>query len=150
MSAFKLLFLAFLTIPLVEIFLLIEVGSIIGAPSTIGLVVFTAVLGAVLMRAQGFQTLGRVQRSMARGEIPAFELAEGALILLSGALLLTPGFVTDAVGFACLMPPLRRGFIRWAASRRVVRPGTGPRGGHPRTIEGEFRRDDDQRSPRDP
>ena len=143
MSAFQLIFLLFLTIPLAEIFLLIEVGSVIGAPTTIGLVVFTAVLGAALMRVQGFQTLRRVQQSLARGEIPAFELAEGALILLAGALLLTPGFVTDAVGFACLMPPLRRGLIRWAASRRVVRAGAGPRRGPSRTIEGEYRREDD-------
>mgnify|MGYP005854172299 CR=1 FL=1 len=105
---FRLLFLLFLVIPLIEIFFLIQVGQVIGAGWTIFLVVATAVLGAFLLRLQGFQTLQRAQTSMSRGEIPAIEMMEGLCLLVCGALLLTPGFVTDIIGFALLIPPLRQ------------------------------------------
>ncbi len=108
---FRLLFLLFLVIPLIEIFFLIQVGQVIGAGWTIFLVVATAVLGAFLLRLQGFQTLQRAQASMSRGEIPAIEMMEGLCLLVSGALLLTPGFVTDSIGFALLIPPLRQMLI---------------------------------------
>jgi len=143
MSGLQLLFFLFLTVPLVEIYLLIEVGSFIGAPTTIALVVFTAVLGAVLMRAQGFATLGRVQASLARGELPAVEIAEGAVILLAGALLLTPGFVTDIIGLCCLIPPLRRSVIRQIMARHAMRVQDGAGGHRGNVIEGEFHHDDD-------
>jgi len=137
MSSVHWLILVFLVVPLTEVYLLLEVGSIIGAIPTIGLVIFTAVLGGFLMRLQGFQTLMAVRMSLEKGEIPALALVEGAVILVAGALLLTPGFVTDAVGFACLAPRLRRFVIR--------RLGTGieiTSGGH-RVIEGEYRREQD-------
>ena len=105
---FRLLFVIFLIVPIVEIYVLIEVGSRVGALTTVALVVFTAVLGAALMRQQGFATLQRVQREVASGELPALTLMEGAFILVAGALLLTPGFVTDAIGFSFLVPPWRR------------------------------------------
>ncbi|NIR32533.1 MAG: FxsA family protein [Gammaproteobacteria bacterium] len=146
---FRWLLLLFLVVPLVEIYVLIQVGSVVGALPTVLLVVLTAVLGAALMRLQGFSTLARVQASLNRGEIPATELVEGAILLVSGALLLTPGFVTDAVGFACLVPPWRTAMARWLLRRGIARfhvrtqgdtrRGRGERG---RVIEGEYRRDD--------
>jgi UPF0716 protein FxsA len=108
---FRLLFLLFLVIPLVEIFFLIQVGQVIGAGWTVFFVVATAVLGAFLLRLQGFQTLHRAQSSMARGELPAMEMLEGLCLLVSGALLLTPGFVTDSFGFLLLVPLVRRMLI---------------------------------------
>ena len=105
---FKLLFILFLLVPLVEIFFLIQVGQVIGAGWTIFLVVATAVIGAFLLRLQGFQTLHRAQRTMQQGQLPATEMLEGLCLLVSGALLLTPGFVTDTMGFLLLMPPVRQ------------------------------------------
>jgi len=139
----------------VEIYLLIKVGGIIGALPTVFMVVFTAVLGAWLLRIQGFATLARVRRTMAQGGIPAIEMLEGAVLLVSGALLLTPGFFTDAIGFLCLIPSLRRAMIRWMLGRFLTPPGGfGGTGGsrrdshssgphRPNTIEGEYRREDD-------
>jgi len=108
---FRFLFLLFLVIPLIEIYFLIQVGQVIGAAWTIFLVVATAVIGAFLLRLQGFQTLLRAQDVMARGQIPAMEMMEGLCLLVSGALLLTPGFFTDTLGFLLLLPPLRRNVI---------------------------------------
>lgn len=108
---FRLLFILFLLIPLIEIFFLIQVGQVIGAGWTIFLVVATAVIGAFLLRLQGFQTLHRAQTSMSRGEIPAIEMLEGLCLLVSGALLLTPGFFTDTMGFLLLIPPMRQALI---------------------------------------
>lgn len=107
----KFLFFAFLIVPIVEIYFLITIGSVIGVGLTIALIVLTAMLGAILVRAQGFSTFARVQGQLAKGEIPAVEILEGLFLLVAGALLLTPGFVTDAIGFACLTPPLRRWVI---------------------------------------
>jgi UPF0716 protein FxsA len=109
---FRLLFVLFLIVPLVEIYFLIQVGQVIGAGWTIFLVVATAVIGALLLRLQGFQTLHRAQTSMAQGQIPATEMLEGLCLLISGALLLTPGFVTDTVGFLLLTPPVRQALIK--------------------------------------
>ncbi len=154
MNPFRILLLLFLTIPMLEIYLLIEVGGMIGALPTVFMVVFTAVLGAWMLRIQGFSTLTRVRTSMEQGGIPALEMLEGAVLLVSGALLLTPGFFTDAIGFLCLIPSLRRTMIRWALGRFLMPSGFGgpggPGSGHhstrhsgPATLEGEFRRDDD-------
>ena len=147
MPAVRVLLLAFLVVPLAEIYLLIEVGSVVGAVATIGLVVFTAVVGAALMRAQGLATLFRARSSMAKGEVPALELMEGAVILVAGALLLTPGFITDAAGFVCLVPSLRRRLILAFATLRPAGPPRS-RAGHPghgrQPLEGEYRRLDDR------
>lgn len=105
-------FLLFLSIPLIEIYLLIEIGGIIGAPATVFLVVFTAVLGALLLRHQGFYTLQNVQKQMARGEMPAMAMLEGVCLVIGGVLLLTPGFITDSMGFLLLIAPSRRYIIR--------------------------------------
>ena len=141
-----LLLLLFFTIPLVEIYVLLEVGGAIGVLPTIAMVVLTAVIGAGLIRAQGLATLGRVQQQLERGELPAVGIIEAALLLVAGALLLTPGFVTDTIGFLILVPPLRRWAIESFLARRIVAAGMG-RGHHgagkPGAIEGEFRRADD-------
>ncbi|MDT8385498.1 MAG: FxsA family protein [Gammaproteobacteria bacterium] len=154
MNPFQILFILFLAIPLLEIYLLIKVGGLIGAFPTVFMVVFTAILGAWLLRIQGFATLNRVRSTIAQGGIPAIEMLEGAVLLVSGALLLTPGFFTDAIGFVCLVPTFRRAMIRWALGRFLTPPGGfgGPGGGpgnassaephRPRTIEGEYRRED--------
>lgn len=140
------LFLLFLLVPLVEIYFLIKVGSLIGALPTVFLVVFTAVLGVLLLRYQGWVTWQRVQASLARGELPAIEMLEGMVLLIAGALLLTPGFVTDLIGFACLVPRLRRALVLWFIRHSHMPPGPGPgagAGAGPYTIEGEWRREDD-------
>ena len=146
MNAFHLLFLLFIAVPLAEIYLLLEIGGVIGAVPTIGLVVLTAVIGAILVRAQGFSTIMRIRRNLDAGEIPAVAIIEGAFLLVAGALLLTPGFLTDAIGFGCLIPPLRRALIMRFIETRMIRPhdphdpGAPRRHGH--VIEGEFERDD--------
>ena len=104
---FRILFILFLIIPLIEIAILIEIGRFFGATYTIELVVGTAALGAALFRQQGLSTLAKVQMSMQQGDLPATELIEGLMLLIAGALLLTPGFFTDVFGFLVLIPPLR-------------------------------------------
>lgn len=145
MSPFQVLFLLFLVVPLAEIYLLIEIGGVIGVSWTILLVVFTAVLGAWLVRIQGIAALTRVQQSLERGEVPALELMEGVCLLIAGALLLTPGFVTDAVGFACLTPALRRQAIRAFLARAAINSRSAAhrpdQAGS--TLEGEYRKIDD-------
>ncbi len=149
MTPFRALFLLFLVVPIVEIYLLITVGGLIGVMPTILLVILTAILGALLLRYQGFMTFQRVQSELAQGQIPAMAMMEGVLLLLAGALLLTPGFFTDAIGFFCLVPPLRRWLIRLLMQRVIVRSfgasnvDDSPRSDGGRTIEGDFRRRDD-------
>lgn len=138
---------AFFIVPLIEIYLLIQVGGVIGVLPTIALVVLTAVVGAFLLRQQGVATLLRLQSTMARGELPAEELMEGAVLLVGGALLLTPGFFTDALGFLCLLPPARQAVVRGLMRRTVVqlrRRHPGARPGQ-RIFEGEFRDLDEPR-----
>jgi UPF0716 protein FxsA len=140
------LLLGILLAPLVELYFLIKVGGVLGPIPTILLVVFTAVVGVALMRQQGFTTLARVRYGMARGEVPAMEMLEGVIILACGILLLFPGFLTDALGFLGLIPPVRRAVVQLALARAVVRVQTPARrpGEGPRVIEGEFRREDDR------
>ncbi len=147
------LFLSFLIVPLVEIYLLIKVGGLIGAGPTVFMVVFTAVLGAFLIRLQGISTMNRVREMLMRGEIPAIEVMEGLVLLVSGALLLTPGFFTDTLGFLGLVPPLRRHLILSFLRHQFPDGGAGPfpdsHNERPprsrRTIEGECWKDDDRR-----
>ncbi|MDG2117266.1 MAG: FxsA family protein [Porticoccaceae bacterium] len=104
------LLLLFIVMPIVEMWLLITVGAEIGPLYTIGLVLLTAVIGVQLLRQQGFATLWRGRRKLEEGQLPAQEIVEGIILAVSGALLLTPGFVTDVVGFAGLFP-LSRAFL---------------------------------------
>ena len=148
MNPVSILFLLFLLVPLVEIYFLIKVGSVIGAIPTIALVVFTALLGAMLLRFQGWATLTRSRQVLEQGQLPALEMLEGVLLIFAGALLLTPGFFTDGIGFVFLVPPLRRAIILWFLSKSEFRvqhfgdSSGSQRSGH-RTIEGEYHRDDD-------
>ncbi|MBT3347043.1 MAG: FxsA family protein [Thiotrichales bacterium] len=147
MKTSKVALLFFILIPIVEIYLLMEVGSIIGVLPTILLVVLTAVVGVTLLKAQGLSTLMNAQSALARGEVPALQLLEGAALLVSGALLLTPGFVTDFIGFLGLIPTTRRAilapFLKSASSRvhSSVRSSTT----NEDIIEGEFYEKDDPR-----
>jgi len=108
MRSFSIFAVLFLIIPIIEIYLLIKVGEIIGALPTIILVVLTAVIGAGLLRQQGLSTLARFQQNLSTGKLPAQELVEGILLAVGGALLMTPGFVTDTIGFLCLIPFSRK------------------------------------------
>ena len=150
----RFLFLLFVALPILEMWLLIEVGSRIGALPTIALVVLTAFIGVNLLRQQGISTLTRAQTRLDAGEVPATEILEGLFLAVGGALLLTPGFVTDTLGFCCLVRPLRRRLIRRLLQSGAIRAnaafqqraGARPEEADRRpnvTIEGEYRREDD-------
>lgn len=130
MPIFPILAFLFLAVPLLEIFLFIQVGGWIGVWPTIGLVIVTAIAGAFLLRWQGLATLSRVRRALDQGQIPALEMLEGVLLVFGGALLLTPGFFTDAIGFACLLPLTRHLMARWLFIKGVF-VARGPRPGGP-------------------
>src|SRR3972149_1289557 len=117
---FRLLLILPLLVPFLEIYVLIKAGRIMGGIPTISLLVFSAVLGALLLRFQGFSTLQRVRSTLGRGEIPAIEMFEGVVLLIAGVLFLIPGFVTDVLGFLCLIPGLRRRLIYWSIQHQVV------------------------------
>jgi len=102
------LLLAFISVPIIEIALFIEIGERIGLWSTLGVVILTAVLGTVLLRHQGFEVLRRVQTQLNSRQMPLQEMFDGLCLLLAGAVLLTPGFFTDAIGFLLMVPGLRR------------------------------------------
>ncbi|MBK5929102.1 FxsA family protein [Halochromatium salexigens] len=136
--------LLFVMAPLIELYFLIQVGSVIGALPTILLSILTAVIGGYLVRMQGLAVLMRVRSTMDRGETPALELLDGAVLLLCGFALMLPGFITDTVGFALLVPALRQALIRRyvrtvpVESEMILRQQEARR----RTIEGDWRRDD--------
>ena len=104
----RFLFLLFIAMPVLEMWVLISVGSQIGALATICLVLITALIGLGLLREQGFETLLRGRQKLQSGEMPAGEILEGLILAVSGALLLTPGFITDVVGFIGLVRPSRQ------------------------------------------
>lgn len=117
---FPVLALVFIVVPVIEIFLLIQVGTIIGVWWTIGLVVLTAVIGVRLLKIQGISTLMRAQEKMQTGQMPAQEMLEGIGLIVAGAFLLTPGFFTDGVGFCLLIPPIRRAMVGTIVARMTV------------------------------
>ena len=117
-------FSCFIGVPLIEIALFIQVGGLIGLWPTLGVVVLTAVLGSVLVRSQGAQALANLRNSFNDLNDPTEPLVHGAMILFSGALLLTPGFFTDALGFALLVPGFRKLVLR--ELRKRVKVGVGP------------------------
>ncbi|QUO46549.1 MULTISPECIES: FxsA family protein [Halorubrum] len=137
-----------LVVPLVDALFLIVVATRLGWPATVALVVLTAVLGMLLLRAEGRATLARIQRKAAQGKPPTDELLDGGLLIAAGAFLLTPGLVTDAVGFLLALP-LSRVPIRVALKKYVVVPyieretdgflsGNVYIGGFPNDGEGDF------------
>jgi UPF0716 protein FxsA len=107
----------FVFVPVMELYILIEAGRIMGLAPTIGLIMMTGVAGAWLARSQGVEILRRIQEETSRGQMPATTLIDGALILVGGLLLLTPGFFTDALGFSFLVPATRdlwrKGLSAW-------------------------------------
>ena len=107
------LFLALTLIPLIEIYLLIKIGSHLGAFNTVLTVILTALLGAWLARLEGSKTMTKVRESLDRGELPAEEMLDAMLIFVAGIVLLTPGFVTDLAGLGILVPQIRYWFKRW-------------------------------------
>ncbi len=142
----KILFIFFLIVPFAEIYLLLKIGGFIGVFPTVLLVVFTAVLGAFLLRQQGFSTWQRFQEGLAKGQIPAVEMIEGPVLLVGGALLLTPGFFTDVLGFACLIPAARRKVAMYIIENHLIQAGTPFQQNSSvdnSVIEGEFKKEDE-------
>jgi UPF0716 protein FxsA len=143
-----------LVVPVAEIAVFVQVGARIGAGTTVLLVIASAVAGIWLVRLQGFATATRVQAMIARGESPALGMLEGLALLAAGVLLIIPGFLTDIAAFVLLIPPLRRGIIRFYLRRAhlegsvtyhdagMSRPGPGKTGSGRPPLEGESRRED--------
>ena len=136
------LFLAFLLVPIIEIALFIQVGGLIGLWPTLAIVVLTAVLGTWLVRTQGRMAMGQLQRAFSELDDPTEPLAHGAMILFSGALLLTPGFFTDAIGFALLMPGVRVAVFRYLRSKVHVTQFQMGAGAQFRSGYADFQQDD--------
>ena len=111
-SMFGNLLVLFIFVPMIELFLLIQLGMRIGLMPTIGLIVLTGFLGAFLARQQGLSTLRRIQGEIANGRQPTLELVEGMMILIGGVVLITPGIMTDLFGFALLLPGFRKALAR--------------------------------------
>jgi len=150
----------FILVPMAELAVLIKVGSAIGILWTFALILLTALVGVTLLRAQGMATLMRASERMQQGNLPAQELAEGFLLALAGALLLTPGFLTDAFGFSLLLPGIR-GIMAQSIMKRfkpqVMNPfdqqgaqdpfqqrheSQRPRNGRGDVIEGDYKREE--------
>jgi len=155
------LVLAFLAVPVVEIYVIIQVGQVIGAWPTVALLLLESLLGAWIVKREGSRAWAALRDSAGTGRLPATELADAGLVLVGGTLLLTPGFVTDLAGFFFVLPPTRplaRRLLGWFIARRAARalvtrapwagsggfPGGGAPSG-PRVVQGETVRD-----PRDP
>ena len=137
------LLLALLALPILEIYLLIHIGGMIGFLPTLFLLFGAAGLGTYLLQTQGWNTWMKVQQSLARGDLPATELVNGAVIVAGGALLLLPGFLSDIVGLFCLIPFTRRLIAAWLVNNRLgIRRGNPPDPNEPKVIEGEFKRED--------
>lgn len=147
------LLIALILVPLTEIGLFVVLGGAIGLWATLGVVLATAVAGGLLLRRQGLRTLENAQRTMRDGAVPVSELAEALMLFLAGAFLLTPGFLTDAIGFLLLVPTLRRlaahVVLGWLARRGELHvmgargsARTGPARG-PAVIDAEFEPVDD-------
>ncbi|KJY86422.1 exclusion suppressor FxsA [Vibrio neptunius] len=127
---FPILLLMFIFVPIIEIGLFISVGGYIGLWPTIALVLITAFVGASLVRSQGLQTLMSVQNRLQQGELPAQQIVEGVMLAVSGVLLLTPGFMTDALGMLVLLPAPRAAMAKFLMSKMTVQSvGGGFQGG---------------------
>ena len=115
------LFPVFVVMTLLEIYVLVSVGSAIGAFPTVFLVIITALIGSSLLKQQGWSTMAKAQKITEQGNTPAFEIMEGLVILISGVMLLTPGFITDAIGLLGLIPFSRRYFINHFLKKNASR-----------------------------
>ena len=124
-----LIFLLFLVVPLIELYVIIQVGQAIGALPTIGLLLLSSIVGTALMRSQGRAVWRRFQATVAAGRPPAREVIDGVLVIVGGALLLAPGFLTDVLGILLLAPPSRavvRGGLLRGVRGRLLRAFVGP------------------------
>lgn len=154
----RILLIAFIVMPIIEIAVLIEVGGLFGLWPTLALIILTAMAGTWMLRQQGFAVLSRAQTQLERGSIPLVEVFEGFCLVIAGALLLTPGFVTDAIGGGLLLPPIRAWLYRrlghllqasvsynetgvhGRSPGAQPQPGGGPRPGAPGpVVEGDYR-----------
>lgn len=161
---FARLFLLFTSVSLLEIFVLVKVGGFLGAVPTILLVIITALVGSALVRSQGLQLVSQLQQRMAQGEMPGQQLIEGIMLIVTGVLLVTPGFVTDFLGLLILQPSIRATFAKAILANVNFASMATPNGfgfshhsqhGDPFTqskhvddgdvIEGEFERKDDDK-----
>ena len=157
----RFLFLLFVMLPIIEITMLIKVGARLGAFPTLFLLFLSAIVGLYILRRQGVSTLLRINQRLAVGEVPAREMLEGVVLAVGGVLLLIPGFVTDVMGLLCLIPGMRQRLALTLIERAMITPVTGrhdpfstdpmgssggpasnPQNRVPKTIEGEFRRED--------
>ncbi len=122
---FARLFLLFTIVPMAELYILIKIGSYLGAFNTIFLIVITGILGALLARLEGLRTLRQIMRSMSQGIVPAEELVDSVLIFVAGIVLVTPGVLTDSMGLFLLVPYTRTIFKRWLRRKldRMVSSG---------------------------
>lgn len=123
------LFLIFLVVPIAEMLLLFEVADHIGGLQTVGLVVLTAVIGIQVLKHQGLSTFSRARQRLDSGELPGQEILEGLFLAVGGAFLLTPGFITDTLGFLCLIGPTRRLLARWLIRSGKIAVFTSQAGG---------------------
>ena len=141
-----LLVLALVVVPLVEIYVLVQVGQLIGALPTVALLLVMSLLGAWLLRREGARTWAAFRRALGSGRVPAQEVADGALVVFGGALLLTPGFATDVFGLLCVLPPTRavlRRLLTGVVARRLGVAGVvgGLAGGSPGPSSRRVRRE---------
>lgn len=148
---FIILVVLFIGIPVMEISLLFKVGAAIGGFKTILFVIFTAVLGAYLVKQQGIATFTKFQQEANAGRVPAQQMLEGIALLFAGAVLLTPGFITDAVGFSLLIPACRRAIIgymirngRFVATQQSASQYQSEQGANGTVIEGEYTASSDE------
>jgi UPF0716 protein FxsA len=114
------LFLLFCTLPVIELIILLKIGNWLGVWPTVALILGTAFIGVNLLRQQGIKTFSRANQRLAQGEMPAAEMVEGIVLAIGGALLLTPGLVTDVIGFSCLLPGTRHLYIQYGMRRMTV------------------------------
>ena len=134
-----------LIIPFLEIYLLLEVGGLIGAIPTIFLVASTAIIGTWLLKEQGFSTFQKLQENLRLGILPAYEMIEGPIILAGGLLLLTPGFITDILGIVCLIPSLRKRIAQYIIENSLIQQRgsyTEESSTRKNVLEGEFEKED--------
>ncbi len=118
---FRILLILFILVPIIEIAVFIQVGEQIGLSWTLIVVILTAVIGVNLLKQQGFQAWQQIQTSLAQGRIPAVEMAAGAQLLFAGGLLLTPGFVTDFIGFLLMVPQVRLHLASWLITKGLFK-----------------------------
>jgi len=157
---FARLFLIFTSVSLLEIFVLVKVGGFLGPWPTISLVVITALIGSALVRSQGVQLVQQLQKRLAQGEMPGQQLIEGIMLLITGVLLVTPGFVTDFCGLLLLQPKIREKIAKLVLANVKINPNVSMSGYYSQSqtgstftgakkdddaIEGEFERKDDKK-----